>query len=100
MRTLQGRIFSIASNGQRFDTDKVVSIQRKISNRSWVVSFSEQAEKDHVISKGQVTIKGIMVFLGNADTHMEIVKIFEAPDEMPDPFFVGRLSCFGCVLSF
>ena len=83
-----------------FDVTKVVSIQRKISNRSWVVSFSEQAEKDRVIAKGRCTIKGTVVFLGDADTCTEIVKIFEAPDEMPDTVVIGRLSCFGRVLSF
>jgi len=83
-----------------FDTDKVVSIQRRISNRTWVVSFSEQAEKDRVLSKGRVTIKGAVVFVGDADCRTEIVKIFEAPDEMPDTVVIGRLSCFGRVLSF
>ena len=41
-----------------------------------------------------------MVFLGDADTHIEIAKIFEAPDEMPDTVVIRRLSCFGCVLAF
>lgn len=35
------------------DTSTIVSIQRRISNRSWVISFSEQREKDQVISKGR-----------------------------------------------
>ena len=82
------------------NTEKVVSIQRRISNRTWVVSFSEQAEKDRVISKGRVTIKGAVVFVGDADCRTDIVKIFEAPDEMPDTVVIGRLSCFGRVLSF
>ena len=83
-----------------FNTEKVASIQRRISNRTWVVSFSEQAEKDRVISKGRVTIKGAVVFVGDADCRTDIVKIFEAPDEMPDTVVIGRLSCFGRVLSF
>ena len=80
-----------------FDTDKIVAIQRRISNRSWVVSFSEQREKDRVISKGRLEIKGTIVFVGDADSRTEIVKIFEAPEEMPDTVVIGRLSCFGRV---
>ena len=78
-----------------FDMGKIVSIQRCISNRSWVVSFSEQDEKDQVISKSCVTIKGTVVFLGDADTRTDFVKTFEAPDETPDTVIIGRLSCFG-----
>ena len=83
-----------------FNTEKIVATQRRISNRSWVVRFSEQGEKDRVISKGRVTIKGTVVFLGDADTRTDIVKIFEAPDEMPDTVIIGRLSCYGWVLAF
>ena len=83
-----------------FHMEKIVSIQCRISNGLWVVSFSEQAEKDRVISKGRITINGTVVFLSDAETCMDIVKIFEAPDEMPDTVVVGRLSCFGRVLSF
>ena len=83
-----------------FNTENIVAIQRRIWNRSWVVSFSEQGEKDRVISKGRVTIKGTVVFLGDADTRTDIVKIFEAPDEMPDTVIFGRLSCYGRLLAF
>ena len=83
-----------------FNTEKIVSIQRRISNRSWVVSFTEQGEKDRVISKGCITIKRTVVFLSNADTRTDIVKIFKAPDEMPDTVVFGGLSFFGRVLLF
>ena len=83
-----------------FDVTKVASIQRRISNRSWVVSFTEQEEKDRVLSKGRVKINSTMVFMGDADTRTEIVKIFETLDEMPDTVVIGRLSCFGRILSF
>ena len=76
-----------------FDVTKVASIQRGISNRSWVVSFTEQEEKYRVISKGCVKIKSTMVFVGDADSCTDIVKIFEAPDEMPDTVVIGHLSC-------
>ena len=65
-----------------------------------VISFSEQAEKDRVISKGRVTISGTVIFLSDTDCHTEIVKVFEVHNEMPDTVVIGRLSCFGRVLSF
>lgn len=78
---------------------QVALIQCRISNRSWVVSFTEQ-EKDRVISKGGVKIKSTMVFVGDADTRTDIVKIVLVPDEMPDTVVIGRLSCFGGILSY
>jgi len=83
-----------------FDTDKIVSIQRKILNRMWVVSFTEQEEKDQLISKGRIEIKGTVVFVGNVDLRTDIVKIFEAPDELPDTVIISCLSCSDWVLSF
>lgn len=65
-----------------------------------MVSFSEQQEKDKVISKGRLKIKSTVVFIGDADSRTDIVKIFEPPDEMPDTVVISRLSCFGRVLSF
>ena len=59
------------------------------------MTFSEQQEKDRVISKGRLKIKDTIIFLGDTDTRAVIVKIFEAPDELPDTVVLGRLSCFG-----
>ena len=64
------------------------------------MSFTEQGEKDRVISKGCITIKRTVVFLSDADTCTDIVKIFKAPEEMPDTVVFGGLSFFGRVLLF
>ena len=46
-------------------------------------------------------ILGNEVRLGTTEKHQSvIVKIFEAPVEMPDTVIIGRLSCYGKVQSF
>lgn len=45
-------------------------------------------------------IKNTIVFLGDADSRTDILKIFESPDEMPNTVIIGRLPCFRKVLSF
>ena len=82
------------------DPDRITSIQYRGSNRSWVVSFTDQATKEAVLEMGRVKIKDFLVFLGDADLKTVIVKIYEAPPEMPDTVVIGRLSYYGRVLSF
>ena len=82
------------------DTDNIVSIQRRNSNRTWVVSFTDQESKDQAIAKGKLSIKNSLVFIGDADLQTVVVKIFEAPQEMPDTVVIGHLAHFGRVLSF
>ena len=82
------------------ELDKVVSIQRKNSSRSWVVSFISPETKEKVLNTPCVTISGCQVFLGDSENRTVIVKIYECPDEMPDTFIIGRLSRYGTVLSF
>ena len=82
------------------DTDNIVSIQRRNSNRTWVVSFTDQESKDQAIAKGKLSIKNSLVFIGDADLQTVVVKIFEAPQEMPDTVVIGRLAHFGRILSF
>ena len=82
------------------DPDRITSIQYRSSNRSWVVSFTDQATKEAVLELGRVKIKDFLVFLGDADLKTVIVKIYEAPPEMPDTVVIGRLSYYGRVLSF
>lgn len=45
-------------------------------------------------------IKNTIVFLGDADSRTDILKIFESPDKMPNTEIIGRLPCFRKVLSF
>lgn len=45
-------------------------------------------------------IAGLKVFLGDCENRLVLVKIYEAPAEMPDTALIGRLSHYGRVLSF
>ena len=82
------------------DIDTITSIQRRNSNRSWVVSFGTFEEKECALEVGGVTVCGLEVFLGDAQFRTVLVKIYEYPNEMPDTAVIGRLSKYGHVLSF
>ena len=41
-----------------------------------------------------------MVFLGDCENHVSIVKVYELPVELPDSVVMGRLSYYGKVYSF
>lgn len=79
----------------QINPDNIASIQYRSSNRSWVVSFTDQATKEAVLELGRIMIKEFLVFLGDADLRTVIVKIYEAPPEMPDTVIIGRLSHYG-----
>ena len=82
------------------DIDAIVSIQRKGSNRSWVVTFSSAEAKEKALSVPSVTVAQCQVFIGDTENRTVLVKIYECPDEMPDTFVISRLSKYGSVLSF
>lgn len=82
------------------EAEEITSIQYRGSNRSWCISFRSKASKDCILEKGVVHLGNVTVFLGDADLRTVIVKIYEAPLEMPDTVVIGHLSHYGCVLSF
>lgn len=82
------------------DIDEIRSIQRKNSNRSWVVTFDCAATKEDALEVACIEINGQSVFLGDCENRLELVKIYEAPSELPDTTLIGRLSFYGQVLSF
>lgn len=82
------------------DIDFITSVQRRNSSRTWVVSFSSSERKDEALEISSVTICGCEVFLGDAENKTVIVKIYEAPSELPDTVIIGRLSSYGRILSF
>lgn len=81
------------------DVDDISSIQRKNSNNTWVVSFNSDC-KERALVLPSLQIAGCSVVLGDSENTTVIVKIYEAPDEMPDTMIIGRLSAYGTVLSF
>ena len=81
-----------------FDIDEITSIQRRNSNRSWVVLFRSFEHKETALELNSITVFGIELFLGDAQFRTVLVKIYECPTEMPDTVVVGRLSRFCQVL--
>ena len=82
------------------EAEHIESIQHRSSNRSWCVQFTDQLSKEFILEKGVIQLGGVPVFIGDADFHVVIVKIYEAPPGMPDTVVLGRLSHYGRVLSF
>ncbi|XP_022809299.1 MAP7 domain-containing protein 2-like [Stylophora pistillata] len=66
------------------DIDSITSVQRKSSNKSWIVTFASRAAKEAALEIQHVTMSGLSVFLGDCDNHLALVKIYEAPAELPD----------------
>ena len=82
------------------DFDCITSIQWWASNSSWIVSFDSALAKETVLKTASVEIGGTAVFLGDCENSLVLVKIYEAPNELPDTALIGRLSHYGHVLSF
>ena len=61
------------------DVDFITSIQRRSSNRTWVVSFNNQLAKETALEVASVEIGGSTVFLGDCENRLVLVKIYEAP---------------------
>ena len=70
--------------GWRIDIDNIVSIQRKASNNTWIVSFNSKVARDDALNQPNVKIAGCMVFLGDCENRVSIVKVYELPVELPD----------------
>ena len=80
--------------------DFITSVQRRNSNRTWVVLFCSVEHKCMALELPFITICGCQVFLGDAEHETVLVKIYEAPNEMPHTVLIGPLSYYGRVLSF
>lgn len=81
------------------DIDQILSIQRRASNNTWVVSFRSPEAKNVALGVPSVTIAGCTVFIGDCENKVQIVKIYEAPTEMPETVLIGRLFHYGKVFS-
>ena len=89
-----------AFDAARIDIDEITSIQWRASNRTWIVSFDSQLAKETALEAASIQISGTTVFLGDCENRLVLVKIYEAPNELPDTALIGRLSHYGRVLSF
>lgn len=82
------------------DIDSITSIQRKASNNTWIVTFDSPVSKTAALNEQSVTISGCVVFLGDCENKVTIVKLYELPTELPDSVIIGRLSHYDRVFSF
>ena len=82
------------------DIDSITSIQRKASNNTWIVTFDSPVSMTAALNEQSVTISGCVVFLGDCENKVTIVKLYELPTELPDSVIIGRLSHYGRVFSF
>lgn len=82
------------------DACDINSIQYRGSNHSWCVSFRSKVVKVRILEIGFIHFGNVAVFLGDADFHNVIVKVYDAPPEMPDTVVIWSLSHYGRVLSF
>ena len=64
-----------------------------------MVSFEDQSAKEMALEVSSVEIAGMTVFLGDCENRVVLVKIFEAPAELPDTVVIGCLSHYRRVMS-
>ena len=80
--------------------EDILSIQRRLSSNTWVIALRTAEAKNTALSAWHLTIAGHRVFLADCDNQIRLVKIYNAPNEIPDTVLIGRLSAYGTVLSF
>ena len=90
----------VAFDKAGIDIESITSIQRKASNNTWIVTFDSPVSKTAALNEQSVTISGCVVFLGDCENKVTIVKLYELPTELPDSVIIGRLSHYGRVFSF
>ena len=73
------------------DVDFITSIQWRASNRAstWVVAFENQEAKEAALEVASLEIAGTTVFLCDCENQLVLVKIYEAPAELPDTVVIG-----------
>ena len=95
----------ILSTKASVDIDDISSIQCRVSDRSWVVSFCKAETKEFVMELPYIFSAGVDVFLWDAANCSVLVKIYKAPQELPDSITLGicqpmaRFCNFGMILS-
>lgn len=64
------------------------------------MSFRTAEAKKQILSSWDINVCSYRAFVADCDHKISIVKIYNAPNEMPDSVIIGRLSVYGSVLSF
>ena len=81
-------------------TASISAIQRRASTKTWVISFQSEEMKELALEIGRFSVCGCPVHLYAVAANYVIVKVYEAPPEMPDTAIIGRLSAYGKVITF
>ena len=89
-----------AVDGKGIEFEHILSVQRRLGSNTYVVSFSTAEAKSVILSSWDIEVCGYRAFVADCDHKISIVKIYNAPNEMPDSVLIGRLSVYGTVLSF
>ena len=89
-----------ALDGKGIEFEHILSVQRRLGSNTYVVSFSTAEAKSLIFSSWDIEVCGYRAFVADCDHKISIVKIYNAPNEMPDSVLIGRLSVYGTVLSF
>lgn len=82
----------VALDEAGIDTNEITHIQRRTSNRTWVVSFESQLAKETALEVASIQISGPTVFLGDCENRLVLVKIYEAPSELHYTVVIRGLS--------
>ena len=77
-------------------TASISAAQRRASTKT----FKSPEMKELALGIGRFSVCGCPVHLSDVASSYVIVKIYEAPPEMPDTVVIGRLSAYGEVISF
>ena len=80
--------------------EKIVSIQRNLSNNTWTVAFIVEDAKASALAVPSISVAGCQVFVADSEHSTVVVKLYEIPFEMPDSAVIGMLSHYGRVLLF
>ena len=75
-------------------------VRKKLSTRSWAILFISRRARDLALDRATITVAGCPVYLGDAENRTVIVKIYEAPDEMPHTVIIGSLSAYERIFAF
>ena len=90
----------MALDQRRIDYDEIISIQHRLGTNTFVVSFRTADAKAHILSAWDINVAGHRAFVADCDHKISIVKVYNAPNEVPDSVIIGRLSSYGSVFSF
>ena len=81
-------------------TASISTIQRRASTKTWVITFHSEEMKELSLGIEGFSFWGCAVHLPAVAANYIIVKVYEAPPEMPDTAVIGHLSAYGGVNTF